>query len=206
MKRALIIFVCIIVICACSDKEYIQRFADIKYKGVDMEVKEFRIDGFYVESNKLEIDSLYHVVPIFYKDGTCVISFIKPDFYPLKKDKPINLSEEVLKWGWESQHWGERQGLFKINSDTIYVTVYDRDKWSIVIDRYKFKIIDSEHILLCLYERPRMKSKDDYSEKVNIEYTFVPADSIPIPDNDYLKKKKWFWENESDWKHYMESR
>ena len=69
-----------------------------------MEVKEVRIDGFYVESNKLEIDSLYRVVPIFYKDGTCVISFIKPDFYPFKKDKPINLSKEVLKWGWESLH------------------------------------------------------------------------------------------------------
>ena len=196
---------CLIVICACSDKEYLQRFADIRYRGVDMEVKEFRIDGFYIESNNLKRDSLYHVVPIFYKDGTCVVTSLKPDLFPLKKDMPINLCEGVVKYGVKSQYWGIRHGLYKISNDTIYLTLYDDKykKWSMVIDRYMFKIIDSEHILLCSYERPSLKPKDYFSEEERVEYTFVPADSIPVPDNDYLKKKKWFWENESDWKEYI---
>ena len=208
MKKFIFVIVCVVVFSACSDKEYLQRFADIKYTGKDIPTPEFKINGFYVESNKLnntKMDSLYLVVPIFYKDGTCVISYIKPRIHPLMKEMPINLSETVLKWGLESQHWGIRNGLYRISDDTVYVTIYEKYRWNIIIERYKFKIVDPEHILLCFNESPSLKPEDYVSKEMSIEYTFVPADSIPIPDNEYLKKKKWFWENESDWKQYKNS-
>ena len=98
MKRALIIFVCIIVICACSDKEYIQRFADIKYKGVDMEVKEFRIDGFYVESNKLEIDLpfSYIIVCILFTIVMIIITVINAIIYFVLKCC-VKLTEDICR-------------------------------------------------------------------------------------------------------------
>lgn len=206
MKRALIIFVCIIVICACSDKEYIHRFADIKYTGKGIPHPEIEINGFYVKSDKINdmtIDSLNTGVIVFYKDGTFVQSLLRDSEYSLQNNKQINFSEEIVKWGRKQQHWGQVYGLYKIRNDTIHVTTYTRYWWSTNIDKFCFKIIDSKHIILYLYERPDLKPNNFLSKEVNEKYTFVPADSIPVPDNEYWKKKKWFWESESDWKHYM---
>lgn len=209
MRRIIFFIVCIIVFNACSDKAYLQKFADIRYTGKDIPKPKIKINGFYVESDKINdmtIDSLKTRVIVFYDDGTFVLTFLKDSKYYLQKDKPIHLSEEIVKWGGNSQHWGQVYGLYKTSNDTIHVTMYSRYYCFTIIDRYKFKIIDSEHILLCLYERPEMKPKDYFSEVVNDEYTFVPADSIPIPDNEYWKMKKWYWENENDWKKYKKGK
>ena len=198
----------ILAICACSERAYIQSFADIKYTGKEIPTHVFQTNGFYVEYEKWEDKrsdkkgSIY----VFYKDGTFAITFLNGKIVSIMKDNPINLNSAITKWGHKSQHWGSQYGLYKIEKDTINVTVYGRYEGHYDIYKYKFKILDADNILLCKYESPSLNPKESYSSQMHTKYKFIPADSIPIPDNDYLKKKNWFWENESDWKRYMYER
>lgn len=73
MKKEICILLCVISIIACSDKEYMQRFADIKYKGKDVPTHGIQCNGFYFESDNRKDD----VVWIFYKDGTFVRAFLR---------------------------------------------------------------------------------------------------------------------------------
>ena len=207
MKLYILFFSFLITtICACSDKAYIQHFADIKYTGKDIPTLGFQIKGFYVQSAELEDkkSDLKESVFIFYKDGVFATALPKGITDQIIKDKPINLNNSVIKWGRKSQHWGSRYGLYKIGRDTIFVTVYGRYEGHYDIYKYKFKILDAENILLCKYESPSLNPKESHSSQMHIKYKFIPADSIPDPDNGYLKKKKWYWESESDWERYME--
>ncbi|MBO5579806.1 MAG: hypothetical protein J5952_05245 [Prevotella sp.] len=199
MKKEICILLCVISIIACSDKEYMQRFADIKYKGKDVPTHGIQCNGFYFESDNRKDD----VVWIFYKDGTFVRAFLRYKLDSLLQGRPINLNDAVEKWGRKSQHWGDSYGLYKINGDTINVTIYDRFYWYYDINKYKCKIIDTNNIIMCFYESPSLKQRDHRICEMNVKLTYVPADSIPSPDNGFLKKKKWYWENESDWEEYM---
>ena len=199
MKNSLYILLCLISLYACSDKEYMQRFADIRYTRGATPIQDIQTDGFYVETDK----GSDNYVLIFYNDGTFVSTFLRYKLDSLMTAKPINLNKAVQRWGRKSRHWGQSYGLYKIAKDTIYVTQYDRFAWYYDITKYKYKIIDSENILLCFCETPSLKQRDHHIYEKNVKLTYVPADSIPSPDNGFLKKKKWYWENESDWEEYM---
>ena len=200
MKNSLYILLCLISLYACSDKEYMQRFADIRYTRGATPIQDIQTNGFYVETDKGRRDNS---VLIFYNDGTFVSTFLRYKLDSLMTAKPINLNKAVQRWGRKSRHWGQSYGLYKIAKDTIYVTQYDRFAWYYNITKYKYKIIDSENILLCFCEIPSLKQRDHHIYEMNVKLTFVQTDSIPVPDNDFLKKKKWYWENESDWEEYM---
>ena len=86
------------------------------------------------------------------------------------KDKPINLNNAVAKWGRKSQHWGSQYGLYKIEKDTINVTVYGRYEGHYNIYKYKFKILDADNILLCKYERPSLNPKESYSSQMHPKF------------------------------------
>ena len=199
MKNSLYILLCLISLYACSDKEYMQRFADIRYTRGATPIQDIQTNGFYVETDK----GSDNYVLIFYNDGTFVSTFLRYKLDSLMTAKPINLNKAVQRWGRKSRHWGQSYGLYKIAKDTIYVTQYDRFAWYYDITKYKYKIIDSENILLCFCETPSLKQRDHHIYEKNVKLTYVPADSIPSPDNGFLKKKKWYWENESDWEEYM---
>lgn len=199
MKNSLYILFCMISMYACSDKEYMQRFADIKYTGETNPIQGIQTNGFYVEADKDSDNSVF----IFYNDGTFVRTFLRYKLNSLMTTKPVNLNKAVQKWGRKSRHWGQSYGLYKIVKDTIYVTQYNRYAWYYDIAKYKYKIIDTENILLCFCEIPSLKQRERYLfENLNEKFTFVPADSIPSPDNGFLKKEKWYWENKSDWINY----
>ena len=199
MKNSLYILLCLISLYACSDKEYMQRFADIRYTRGATPIQDIQTNGFYAETDK----GSDNYVLIFYNDGTFVSTFLRYKLDSLMTAKPINLNKAVQRWGRKSRHWGQSYGLYKIAKDTIYVTQYDRFAWYYDITKYKYKIIDSENILLCFCEIPSLKQRDHHIYEMNVKLTYVPADSIPSPDNGFLKKKKWYWENESDWEEYM---
>ena len=195
MKLYILFFSLLIsTICSCSDKAYIQHFADIKYTGKGIPTQDFQIDGFYVETEKWEDQksSLKESVFLFYKDGTFATTFLEGTIESLMKEKPIILNSTVSKWGKRSQHWGQQYGLYKIDRDTIYVTIYGR-----------YEGHYARNILLCNFESPNLNPQEAHISQMHIKYKFIPADSIPVPDNDHLKKEKWFWENESDWENYM---
>lgn len=199
MKNSLYILLCLISLYACSDKEYMQRFADIRYTRGATPIQDIQTNGFYAETDK----GSDNYVLIFYNDGTFVSTFLRYKLDSLMTAKPINLNKAVQRWGRKSRHWGQSYGLYKIAKDTIYVTQYDRFAWYYDITKYKYKIIDSENILLCFCEIPSLKQRDHHIYEMNVKLTYVPADSIPSPDNGFLKKKKWYWEDESDWEEYM---
>jgi len=176
-----------------------QRFADIRYTRGATPIQDIQTNGFYAETDK----GSDNYVLIFYNDGTFVSTFLRYKLDSLMTAKPINLNKAVQRWGRKSRHWGQSYGLYKIAKDTIYVTQYDRFAWYYDITKYKYKIIDSENILLCFCEIPSLKQRDHHIYEMNVKLTYVPADSIPSPDNGFLKKKKWYWEDESDWEEYM---
>ena len=73
--------------------------------------------------------------------------------------------------------------------------------------RLYFQIKD-ERTIVCFREEDPQQVYDGMiaSWEANEEFRYVEADNIPIPRDKFLKKKKWYWENESDWENYMRNR
>lgn len=201
-----IIIIFTVLITACSDKTYMLSFADIKYSNEDKDIQNVSIDGFYLltKSDRDSV-SMKHIC-VFYKDGTFVSSFLKTPF-DLKsvnqKERIGNFNNLLFKWGKDSCKWENNHGLYQVRHDTLCVTRYDRYYWYYNIIKYKFKIIDSRKLLLFSIETPSLTPQNAHIFYCNDEYVFIPADSLPVPDNHQLKKKKWFWKNEAEWEEYM---
>ena len=76
-----------------------------------------------------------------------------------------------------------------------------------------FQIIDNQTIEM-LYFKYRNKITDhevtEYNEKgIKSGYMpakFIPLNTLPNPDENWLKKQKWFWCNEEDYNEYKKSK
>ena len=161
------------------------------------------IDGYYIRPDYPQYGNI-----MFFDDGTWVYFFIKED---LSVDEiKTNLSKSVESWRKNKQiRWGSYWGVYYIQNDTIVIHRYDRRSylkvWSLSEERYK--IINRKHVQRIYYQgilkvndsSYKLRSPWIYDDNLN----FVPADSLPAPDN-WLKEEKWMWRSESDWKDYMQ--
>jgi hypothetical protein len=109
----------------------------------------------------------------------------------------------------EQTRWGAYWGTYRIEGDTIIAHSFLKgnltrewifyEKRYKILDRTTFKIIYSQSLL-----RESPHQKDPWDLKLNYSLSrFIPADSLPS-SNCWLKEEKWIWQNESDWKNYME--
>jgi len=92
---------------------------------------------------------------------------------------------------------GGTWGMYQINEDTIkarYISCCGGQ--TNFIHSLWFKVIDRNTIeQVCCFE----DKSGIYSTKI---FKFVPHDSLPVSEESWLLKKKWFWCNKNEWKKY----
>ena len=155
----------------------------------------FRINGVYMPESELLDSTLPQTQKrIFGSDGSYSEIFTKV----FKKSQRVNFAHLT---GAKSIPYGG--GIYRVSNDTLYVTTYSKCYWSFVIVKYKFIIENDETLRWFEVEFPELNDKNHLRERVNVKYIFIPADSMPTSNIHYLKKHKWIWEKEADWRQYM---
>lgn len=101
-------------------------------------------------------------------------------------------------------------GLFVIHDDTIITECMTRG--SLNATSYGFRdtlIIKSSDTLVLLSRTPicpdLLNHKNyfhAYKGERGDEFYFMPYDRLPNPDESWIKKKKWFWCDEEEWRNY----
>ena len=210
MKYIILITSLLVAVSCGVDKEVIVK-STIKLEGKNTNIRDLiEIDGYY----PLPVDPNYHLSLnpnfgsiMFFEDGTWVyFHFISG---VLDSEKQKNMSKYIDGWMKRKQfHWGFDWGVYSIQHDTIIVHSYNEPNiiLATTICEKRYKIIDRKTIQIIFV---RFLLKSDYDEGSWIEgdppMYFMPADSLPSSDSySWLKKEKWIWRNEQDWKNYME--
>lgn len=183
--------------------QYLQKMSNIHYADISSQTKPIRTDGYYarVERDKNMVPG-YDKVFVFYEDGSCAHLLIHLDEQPTEK---VNLGNAVSEAAPLSNN-GNFLGVYKISHDTIYANLYRKDLFGPEIIRCYFRIMDDETILCFREEDPQQvyNGMMAYWETEMI-FKYVAAENIPLPLDHFLKKRKWIWQNESDWEKYMKS-
>ena len=93
-------------------------------------------------------------------------------------------------------------GCYELRNDTICLDEYSLHPYWWDVVKLHFKIISEDSIELVRKTiiNTDWISKVDYHE----HYVFVLAKTLPVSDNVRIKKKKWIWRDEKDWKAWKE--
>ena len=159
-------------------------------------------------------------VIIFFEDGTWC--FTVGDYRWLTGEngkKSINTffkkvvdepNSKCAKYFYGIRNWW---GIYTIREDTIIAQeTSNTSTFTPVFDSFvkMFKIVDCNTLIELYFSSigdnfPTMviSEKNENSFEKNKKYHFIPTDTLPSSNNLWLKKKKWFWCNEEDWKDYM---
>jgi hypothetical protein len=175
----------------------------MKLAGKSTNIRELiEIDGYYPLPGSLESNDSPNPSNIgcemFFEDGSWVYFHFQSEVPNNKKQ--ANMSRYLLYWN-ESSDWG----VYKIEYDTIILYRYLQGGFLIEwgLDEVKYKIIDRNTIQK-IDTRGLLKADHGYYKMIEEgPMHFTPADSLPSSDC-WLKEKKWIWQNESDWKSYMQ--
>ncbi len=154
----------------------------------------FNINGCYAKTNKTNFTTYF----IFYEDG----SYVNQVFIG-EKNNIMRISKYYI-------------GLYKLYGDTIRVQMMHKgvgltgssysEDWYKIVDKNTLKIIYSARGQLTddLFARYYLEERDIAKFYASPYANFIPLDSITHFDNP-LKEDKYFWENEKEWKEYMDS-
>lgn len=150
----------------------------------------------------INIDGNYPGI-MFFDDGSFVFNVL------FQADATENLISENMSAYLHSwiddkgmMQWSDYWGAYRIEGDTIIAHVVQPGifwrGWE--FNEFRYKIIDRNTIKAFYFS---VSPTAGSGERINHTYKFAPCDSLPH-ENNLLKKYKWFWRNESDWKVYME--
>ena len=169
--------------CAAQKKEIISQCN--KLEGTNTKIRDLiNIDGFYPGL-------------MFFDDGSFVFNV----------RFQVDATEKLTLHSWIDDNglmqWSDYWGAYRIEGDTIIAhTVQPGTFWrGWEFSEYRYKVIDRNTINAFYYSVSPLEG--GRGKAVNYTYKFVPCDSLP-QENNPLKKYKWFWINEQDWKNYMQ--
>ena len=189
MKRLLSILLIGILFNSCIG---LSSYNEIKYDNFYIKIDKqpnnmdslLNIKGYYAETMNYKDGTNYTSYFLFFEDG----SYVNQIYFDLDSMSKIR-----------NIRFGVYQGFYKLYGDTIKIQMIDRgygltasdfmEKWYKIIDRNTLKLI---------YFYPYNKAKTSLA-------TFITLDIVPSFDC-YLKKDKFFWKDEKDWKEYMKTR
>jgi hypothetical protein len=174
------------------------------YDGVDTGLDTMlNIDGYYDFVPNDSPDS--HFRTMFYKDGTYVSCY---NFHSSNHTSIENIHNhpEALYWFHKNNEWGR----YTISGDTIKAQAIECHIWDKPSNVYFFevwyKIIDTNTIVGIYPPLSPIRYPVDFKEKNYRRRFCVPAKFTPVPERPssdcFLKKRKWFWCNENEWKAY----
>lgn len=160
-------------------------------------------DGYWLCEDSITISPTSSDAIIFYDDGTMGNFYFKKH----KNDKGvvcprgmpgIDLKKELD----EKEDWSFG-GCYDCISDTICADTYSIHCYWWDLIKLRFEIVNRDTIKLV---SRRVYSSDEIGEWIDegIYYVFVPTKSLPSPNKVSIKRKKWIWDNESDWNAYKQ--
>ncbi len=222
MKIAVVIIV-LNLLFACSykpiSKDIRERFTN-KLEGKSTNIRSLlNIDGYYqfwergefLKNNRTgKLDSFF-VQMLFYEDGSFVYSFFFRQPFPPDVDSCLMA---VARNGIGDEFYiGSYWGAYKIDGDTIKAQYINNVSRSYLAPwfggEFWLKVIKYNEIkIVYMADLQKMNDQDIRSNKEMVsKFTngkFHPLDTIP-PPHGWVKKERWIWRNEADWKKYVET-
>ena len=193
---------------SCGVPKVIQENFDCYYDKTSLNYDSLiNTDGFYVIKDSTNYPPFYKTI-LFQEDGIVFSNLNNSVTY--NGDNYI----DYLKY-YTNQLVGDNTptGIYSISNDTIKVQVINNPTIPKVWGAYEvyYKIID-RNTLVEIDARLLHKHTSDDSVRFNStrkyikksEAKFVKMENMPVFDS-WLKREKWFWCNEKEWKEYMES-
>jgi hypothetical protein len=179
--------------------------------GIISKDKKIRTDGFYYCPQTTR-DSLGNVSLVdYYNDFGCLHSTYRIAFYP---DKMYCGSLWIENEMVGANEWG----LYDIQNDTIITECFVLGNMNGsmygIHDTLIIKSLDTIYLLNRTPICPETTSyylnnyRPESGEKTNesVVLCFAPFDRLPDSNKAWIKKKKWFWCDENEWKQYKEAR
>ena len=214
--KYIILIICLLITTSCGvDKEVIKK-STIKLEGKNTNIRDLlEIDGYYplpIDSGSLDRYEPIFGNIMFFEDGTYVRFFFERGVPYDKRGVPYdktkkNMSKYIdgkMKGGqfhWRDADWG----VYSIQNETIVIYSYMKLPLYLYLDEKRYKIIDRKTIQFIFYRNLLATDHNEGRWEKGEPLHFMPADSLPSSDSySWLKKQKWIWRNESDWKEYME--
>ncbi len=141
---------------------------------------------------------------VFYKDGIFLAHFEK-EIFKSRKDR---IKKFKFYSGYRDSYWGR----YTLHNDTIQVLVLPPPgTQGVGVGYYWYKIINQSTIREICYKSGEPITPEDiikYQEHppewfiTLSDGNFVYYDNLPDPNLSWLKKQKWFWCNESEYKQW----
>lgn len=192
---AAVVVLCVIimhtVLISCGSVRQAREFSRFRIPGspVPSTQGKIRTDGIYTYESDYITDGF-----LFFEDG----SFAEiSSGYDLKSG--YSLYEKFQEQYYVCIFF---YGLYKIEGEDILMDRYCKVNFSQRCDRYNMRLLPKDTI--------EVLSLDYWEESgiENIPYTgrkmhFEPLDTIPITSLMPIKKQRWLWENENDWRDYL---
>ena len=204
---------CIVVIvkdlvCGSTPKDLPLWQEELFFEGKSTGIsKLINTDGYWLSERIVPV--YFYDAFIFYEDGTAGYFLFRRN----KGDKGVMDFPPGIPHMDLNGFFGERKqlsaGCYSCRNDTICVEAYNtfREMWH--LEKLRFKVTSRDTIELVsrtIYNQRHIYEwePDDYSYQYlnKLRYTFVPTSSLPDPDDVSIKKKKWIWRDEKDWKAY----
>lgn len=173
------------------------------------------INGYFVDENY--IDTIYREDNrewynlIFLEDGTYAHFGFKKEFLDTLQsmDNVIQLDRNIKKGGKYDTYWGTSKGYYVVHDDTIVAKsfIYEQFVWTmevreyLILDKNTIKLIkiryyDSTNIC---WDANKIAEYHGANKHIHI-FHFHPATELPSSVFVSIKRKKWFWKNNEDWK------
>ena len=198
--------------CTVLPKEVIRK-STIKLEGKNTDIRNWiEINGYYplpppryIPPNQGDWQGWRNIGSImFFEDGTWVYFHFQTEVFEDTYKIQQNMSKCIEGWkNGKLVNWGNDWGVYKVENDTITVLSYDTNVFRQYYDERRYKVIDRQTIQEIYYQDLQKKFEIDNPWILNEPITFTPADSLPSSDC-WLKKQKWIWRNEQDWRDYKE--
>lgn len=222
MKKILFIIILTSCLGSCwpgfilfNTKKEAKATASVKYTGKGTDIEEhININGFYIidDGRPLLVEDNIEDIPggcsgrncvMFLADGTVAeFTLFNDSCYKTEDDIRNNLYRYIN----ERKIRITRCGIYKIVGNDIYTNSFDRYQYIWTVENPIYRIEGYEHLLLihCSLGWPRI-SNDIIFRK----YVFFPINEQTEPlnmryVNRYVKKQKWLWEDEADWKKWKQ--
>lgn len=183
-----------------SSTRHLQKVSSLRFKALSSEGTSIRTDGYYRSNNRNPFGIGTEVL-VFYDNGSVAQFFINQE----KQNHPITDFNQVLLRRNKNSDGAKSVGLYQIGHDTLYVNLYRKDLISgLEIYRYYFRMINSDSLFCFRIDAPqqvfdgRIVVRDEKSG-----YKFITASNLQKPNDHFLRKREWMWENISEWEKYM---
>ena len=202
MKSLFVLTTCLLFIGCRMDKEMALN-ANVKYSahGVNLENK-IRLDGIFISDDSCDAF-------VFFPDGGCSELHLKTElptyhetFIHLEKIKE-NMKEGLPRYLYKKEKWGWSFGVFEERHDTIKAQFYT-DAFVFFVNQWNYV----RNVSLVIRDEKRLDLISDegfrlISNRKSSTFHFVACSNMPTSDAK-IKRKKWLWKSEDDWRAYKE--